>query len=113
MITCHFLGLAVLGNLTALKILDLSHNEITEFPKGYFGPPKNLTELYMSDNKIHRLPLEELMKLKSQIKLIDIRNNELGDFYPELYTLLENGTNFKFAGITINSSFHFFKTFVI
>lgn len=94
-----FFFTGVLGNLTALKVLDASYNELTDFPPNYFGPPENLTELYLSNNKLYVLPLKELSKLKSKIRHVDLKNNELSEFYPELMMLLNNGTSFQYSGI--------------
>lgn len=87
-----------MGNLTALKVLDVSNNELSEFLPKHFGPPRNLTHLYLSHNKLHQLPLKELLALKTKIQAVDLKNNELGEFYPELLELLKNGTDFDFTG---------------
>lgn len=88
----------MIGNLTSLKVLDLSYNQLTEFLDNYLGPPENLTELYISNNKLRKIPLKELKSLQSKIKLIDVRDNQLREFYDALFPLLKNGTMFKYSG---------------
>lgn len=78
--------------------MDLSHNQLTEFPDKYFGPPPNLKELYISYNKLHQLPLNELKLLKSKIKIVDLGHNHLAEFHDEFLEFLKNGTRFMYSG---------------
>ena len=88
----------VLGNLTAMKVLDLSHNELTELPGALFGPPRNLTAIYLQNNLLTVLPLVELVSLRPQLRIIDVRANRLQHFHDELMPLVENGTRVLYAG---------------
>jgi hypothetical protein len=88
----------VLGNLTALRVLDLSHNELTELPGALFGPPPNLTALYLQHNLLTMLPLAELVSLKPQLRTVDVRANRLKHFHHEVMPLVENGTRVLYAG---------------
>ena len=88
----------VLGNLTALKVLDLSHNELTELPGALFGTPRNLTAIYLQNNLLTVLPLAELVSLRPQLRIVDVRANRLQHFHDELMPLIENGTRVLYAG---------------
>lgn len=88
----------VLGNLTALKVLDLSHNELTELPAAVFGPPPNLTAIYLQHNQLTVLPLAPLVSLKPQLRIVDVRANRLQHFHHKLMPLVENGTRVLYAG---------------
>jgi Leucine Rich Repeat. len=79
-------------------VLDLSHNELTELPGGLFGPPRNLTAVYLQNNLLTVLPLAELVSLKPQLRIVDVRANRLQHFHDELMPLVENGTRVLYAG---------------
>jgi Leucine-rich repeat (LRR) protein len=88
----------VLGNLTAVRVLDLSHNELTQLPAAVFSPPRNLTALYLQHNLLTVLPLAELISLKPQLRIVDVRANRLQHFHHELMPLVENGTRLLYSG---------------
>ena len=88
----------MLGNLSAVKVLDLSHNELTQLSDKVLGPPHNLTELYIQGNLLPILPLKKLVSLKSQITMLDVRDNKLQYFHHELMPLVENGTRIFYSG---------------
>jgi Leucine-rich repeat (LRR) protein len=88
----------VLGNLTAVKVLDLSYNELTQLPTAVFGPPHNLTVLYLQHNQLTMLPLAYLLSLKPQLRIVDVRANRLRHFHHELMPLVENGTQVLYSG---------------
>ncbi|XP_053621552.1 protein artichoke [Plodia interpunctella] len=76
----------VLGNLTSLEILDLSDNNLKDLisrtTEGRFHLPENLTELYVRNNELEKLPMENIAK--SRIRILDVRNNKLTSFDPRL-----------------------------
>nr|CAD7204517.1 unnamed protein product [Timema douglasi] len=94
---CSYFLPDTLGNLSALRVLDISHNDLTDFPPKIFGPPPKLTTLYMSHNKLTKLPVEELLSLKTQLKLLDVRENNLNQFSYQLMPLVENGTVIQYS----------------
>jgi hypothetical protein len=96
-IELHFVA-DVLGNLTALKVLDLSYNELTQLPTAVFGPPRNLTALYLQHNLLTMLPLLDLVSLKPQLRIVDMRANRLQHFHHELMSLVQNGTHILYSG---------------
>jgi len=79
-------------------VLDLSHNELTELPVGRFGPPRNLTAIYLQNNLLTVLPLAELVSLRPQLRILDVRANRLQHYHDELMPLVENGTRVLYAG---------------
>ncbi|KDR19221.1 protein artichoke isoform X2 [Zootermopsis nevadensis] len=84
----------VLGNLTSVRVLDLSHNELTAVTR----LPRNLTNLYAQHNLLTVLPLTELLSLKPQLRVVDVRANRLQHFHHELMPLVENGTHVLYSG---------------
>ena len=95
----------VLGNLTALRVLDLSHNDLTELSGALFGPPPNLTALYLQHNLLTMLPLAELVSLKPQLRIVDVRANRLQHFHHEWMPLVDNGTLVLYEG-TYEDRYH-------
>lgn len=41
--------------------------------------PENITELYLQNNSLSNLPLQEITKAKN-LKILDVRNNDLTNF---------------------------------
>jgi len=76
----------------------VSHNELTELPGVLFGPPRNITAIYLQNNLLTVLPLAELVSLKPQLRIVDVRANRLQHFHDELMPLIENGTRVLYAG---------------
>jgi Leucine-rich repeat (LRR) protein len=79
-------------------VLDLSHNELSELPTTVIGLPRNLTALYLQHNLLTTLPLTELVSLKPQLRIVDVRTNRLQHFHHELMPLVENGTQVLYSG---------------
>jgi Leucine-rich repeat (LRR) protein len=63
-----------------------------------FGPPRNLTALYLQHNQLTMLPLVDLVSLKPQLRIVDVRANRLQHFHHELMPLVENGTRVLYSG---------------
>jgi Leucine-rich repeat (LRR) protein len=63
-------------NLSSLEHLDISHNEISSIPSGFFDMP-SLQRLYMSDLKIDKL---DFSKIASSLDRLDVSNNQINDF---------------------------------
>lgn len=72
--------------LAELKILNLSYNDIIEFPEGAARRMVKLTDLYLSGNQLSSLPADELENLKS-LKLLYLNNNKLTSLPAELSKL--------------------------
>ncbi|GJQ76084.1 hypothetical protein Trydic_g1836 [Trypoxylus dichotomus] len=65
----------VIGNLTRLRILDMSNNKIESLDEEYvFKLPENVSELYFSDNVLKDLPWDEFKNV-SDLKVLDLRYN--------------------------------------
>lgn len=73
----------VLGNLTSLRTLDLSYNELTKLENEVFRMPVNFTTLHLQHNKLNNASYDALLRL-SNLTLLDLRSNELTRFEPEL-----------------------------
>lgn len=68
-------------------MLDLSYNDLDDMnpDKNPFQLPENLTELYLSGNRLERLPNEAIHNL-TQLNILDISHNKMEIFN---YTLLD------------------------
>ncbi|XP_051564342.1 toll-like receptor 7 [Myxocyprinus asiaticus] len=74
--------------LLALKILDISHNNLNFIPEEVFkGLPETLTELYIANNRLTLFEWEGLVYLKN-LKLLDLSDNLL----TEVSKCLSNNT---------------------
>ncbi|XP_046403434.1 toll-like receptor 6 [Ischnura elegans] len=83
----------VIGNLTSLRELDLSYNDLSEFePKRL---PDNLTEINIAGNKLHFVP--KILQ-STKITRLDLRDNHLDRFYHELMPMIENGSKILYQG---------------
>ncbi|XP_049882964.1 chaoptin [Pectinophora gossypiella] len=92
----------VLGNLTSLEVLDLSNNKLKDLISRTsdlkFNLPENLTHLYLQNNILQTLPIDNLSKAK-RLKILDIRNNQLTTFDPALVRkVLLEGTTVYYEG---------------
>lgn len=68
----------VIGNLTNLKVLDMSYNnlESLQAEDGIFNLPANITEIYLSHNRLDSLP-EKKLKNASMLSVLDVSYNKL------------------------------------
>lgn len=82
-----------------LKVLDLSHNKLYDLQseKDFFILPKNITELYLSDNVLSDLPWKNIRNA-TQLKLLDMRNNHFEEFGADLTMLVKKGVDVYFEG---------------
>ncbi|XP_076653280.1 insulin like growth factor binding protein acid labile subunit convoluted [Halictus rubicundus] len=89
----------VIGNLTALQTLDLSYNEINDISSepDVFNPPVNLTNLHLSHNHLSHIPLNKILPLPN-LKVLDVRSNEIGVFNDAFMNIIKNGTRLDYAG---------------
>ncbi|XP_072937799.1 uncharacterized protein [Epargyreus clarus] len=77
----------VLGNLTSLEVLDLSHNMLKDLisrtSETKFNLPANLTQLILYNNSLESLPAARLAAA-ARLALLDARRNALTSLAPEL-----------------------------
>lgn len=89
----------VVGNLTSLVSLDLSHNKIHDLvgDSDIFRIPPTLTELYLTNNELHDLPWKHLLNV-THLAILNVQNNSFATFGPELMKILSKGTDVYFEG---------------
>lgn len=88
----------VIGNLTALQTLDLSHNDINDISdRDVFLPPLNLTNLHLSNNHLSHVPLDKILPLPN-LKVLNLEENEIGVFDEKFMKIIQNGTVFRYSG---------------
>lgn len=84
--------------MTRLRSLDLSNNKLENLlPDEIFRLPKNLSEIYLSNNYISSLPWKYLQNV-TKIDLLDIRNNLFENFSPELMKIVTARSQVLFEG---------------
>ncbi|XP_073964732.1 insulin like growth factor binding protein acid labile subunit convoluted [Choristoneura fumiferana] len=91
----------VLGNFTALEVLDLSDNQLTDLVSRTsdlkFTLPENMTELYVRNNSLRLLPVPQIAS--SKLRVLDVRDNKLDGFHPALVTKIrDEGMQVYFQG---------------
>lgn len=88
----------MLGNLTSLQTLDLSYNEINDLSEpDIFDPPTNLTNLYLSHNRLSYLPLNKILPLPN-LKILDVESNEIEVFDDMFMKIIKNATELRYYG---------------
>ena len=98
LLVCFSNILDVIGNLTAMQTLDLSYNEINDLSEpDVFDPPTNLTNLYLSHNRLTQLPLNKILPLPN-LKIFDVESNSIGVFSDLFKNIIENGTKLRYRG---------------
>ncbi|XP_076240875.1 insulin like growth factor binding protein acid labile subunit convoluted [Calliopsis andreniformis] len=88
----------VIGNLTAIRTLDLSYNDISDLSEpDIFDLPINLTNLYLNHNHLTHIPLHKILPLP-HLKVLDVESNEIGVFNDMYMKLIQNGTRVQYSG---------------
>lgn len=93
----------VLSNLTMLKVLDLSYNDLND-DKKLFSIPENLTELYFTNNKLQYLPVA---KLGVELKKLEINDNDFQDIPDKVIeNVVRHQLQINYAGNQLNCDCH-------
>lgn len=88
----------VIGNLTALQTLDLSHNDINDISdRDVFVLPLNLTNLHLSNTHLSHVPLDQILPLPN-LKILDVEENEIGVFDERFMKIIQNNTVLRYSG---------------
>lgn len=82
----------VLGNLTSLEDLDISHNDLHDLitEANIFNLPENITNLRLHHNSLRHIPTKNIEKMEKLV-LLDVRNNELETIDYEIIKKVEKG----------------------
>lgn len=91
-----FCFLGVLGNLTSLKVLDLSFNNL-ETMKTVGNLPKNMTQLLISNNRLTKLS-KEIINFVPKLKELNVENNLFSNFPAALAKIVSKGPTISFKG---------------
>ncbi|XP_048514607.1 chaoptin isoform X2 [Athalia rosae] len=99
---CHGITVSlvsdVIGNLTSLEYLDLSYNDLNDVSEiNAIHGPQNLSELYLRNNHLASLPVDEIISMK-RLRILDLTNNDFSGFNPEMMRIVNNGTDLRYAG---------------
>ncbi|CAG9764628.1 unnamed protein product [Ceutorhynchus assimilis] len=81
-----------LKNLSKLKLLDLSGNQINNLPDGIFDDLSNLTVLYFYNNNLTELSRNSLSGLNN-LRLLEVSQNKLKDIAEDTFADLHNLVN--------------------
>merc|ERR1712004_153923 len=94
----------ILGNLTSLTTLDISHNSLTDgkITEDRWGGPlggvlPNLTHFSVASNKLYNIPSQLLSRFPS-LRILDLRDNGLIHYYPEFTPLVKQGMDLRYEG---------------
>lgn len=78
--------------------MDLSDNELSDLSEEFvFEPPENLTNLYLSGNHFSQLPVSKILAMPN-LKVLDLKNNELGSFDESYMKIVRNKTLVRYGG---------------
>lgn len=94
--------LGVIGNLTRLRVLDLSYNQLEDIASDpeLFRLPVNTSELYLSHNILNNLPWKHIRNV-THVDVLDISYNRFDSFNLPLTNMVENGTMIYFEGCSV------------
>lgn len=93
----------VIGNISALEVLDLSNNKLSNLndPEAPFNLPENITQLLLNNNQIYKIDYDKISNLKD-LKEIDLRNNQLSKLNKSIIDRIKSGVSVQFDGNPMN-----------
>lgn len=72
-----------LSHFLSIQVLNISHNYITEIPRGKIPNMGQIVELYVSGNQLTSLPAEDIERLRS-LRVLHVNGNKLTTLPAEL-----------------------------
>lgn len=88
-----------MGNLTRLKVVDLSHNKLEDITSenDVFRIPPHISEVYLSHNALSDLPWQDIKKA-SNLTVLDVAFNNFQFIGINLTELIVRGIRVHFEG---------------
>lgn len=76
----------------------MSYNDISDISdRDVFLPPLNLSNLYLSNNRLSHAPLDKILPLPN-LRVLDLKDNEIGVFDEKYMKIVQNSTVLRYSG---------------
>ena len=87
----------IIGNLTNLEVLDLSHNHLSDLKQDNFTfiLPKNITAILLNNNELINIPVREIVKVDN-LTVFNLNDNMLSQLERPLIDKIKKGVSVYF-----------------